>query len=87
MLYKNPITFSLSLPFFIYFFLFLFWRMYVVSADAPHFNTMIVSGDMQVVGKLKSLEWKSNFSLQKHNFISSLRQSLISPVAFHFFHI
>lgn len=25
--------------------------MHVVSADAPHFNTMLVSGDMQVVGK------------------------------------
>lgn len=25
--------------------------MYLVSADAPHFNTMLVSGDMQVVGK------------------------------------
>lgn len=24
-----------------------------VSADAPHFNTMLVSGDMQVVGESK----------------------------------
>lgn len=37
---KNPHVFSLSL-------------IQTVSADAPHFNTMLVSGDMQVVGEFE----------------------------------
>lgn len=33
---------------------------HTVSADAPHFNTMLVSGDMQVVGEFKFVEIEKN---------------------------
>lgn len=65
--------------------------IHAVSADAPHFNTMIVSGDMQVVGKLEwteveqtvrsvndvlKLMWKM---FQKISLQSSFKLILTSP--------